>query len=200
MSAPLGRSKRLRLTRPDHVMKKLFRLISASGCAAGVGLAAAAGLAAEALQWEPRNGYRVAPAPVPAAGRTGFTLLSGDQTGLHFTNQLSYERSVTNQNLLNGAGVAAGDYDGDGLCDLYFCNLEGRNALYRNLGGWKFEDVTLAAGVACTNQASRGAVFADINGDGYLDLWSRRSAAPTLACSTTGAVISAISPKPPVSS
>ena len=77
---------------------------------------------------------------------------------------------MLNQNLLNGSGVALGDYDGDGLCDIYLCDLGGTNVLYRNLGGWKFQDVTREAGVTCPNQSSTGAVFADINGDGWLDL------------------------------
>src|SRR5260370_15021280 len=72
--------------------------------------------------------------------------------------------------LLNGWGVAAGDVDGDGLCDLYFCGLDGPNALYRKLGNWKFQDVTAAAGVACPELDATGAVFADIDGDGDLDL------------------------------
>src|SRR5205814_1735645 len=59
---------------------------------------------------------------------------------------------------------------GDGLCDIYFCRLEGPNVLYRNLGNWKFEDVTDRAGVACPDQYSTGAVFADVDGDGDLDL------------------------------
>lgn len=131
----------------------------------------AAGLrAATALSWEQHPGYRVAKLTVPAGAHTGFTLLTPSETGLWFTNQLSYPRSLTNQNLLNGAGVCAGDYDQDGWPDLYFCNLEGRNALFRNLGQGRFEDATGAAGVACEHQSSRGAVFADINGDGALDL------------------------------
>lgn len=77
---------------------------------------------------------------------------------------------MMNANLLNGSGVALGDYDGDGLCDVYFCNLDGVNALFRNLGNWQFTNVTAAAGVACEGQSSTGAVFADVNGDGRLDL------------------------------
>ncbi|MCX6902986.1 MAG: VCBS repeat-containing protein, partial [Verrucomicrobia bacterium] len=126
--------------------------------------------AAPALSWEQHEGYRVARLHVPATGRTGFTLLTPEQTGVFFTNQLSYQRSLTNQNLLNGAGVCAGDFEGDGWPDLYFCNLEGANGLFRNLGNWKFENVTDSAGVGCAHQASRGATFADINGDGRLDL------------------------------
>ena len=77
--------------------------------------------------------------------------------------------------------MAAGDFDGDGFCDLYFCNLEGASALYRNLGNGRFEDVTARAGVACTNQASRGAVFADLDGDGKLDLFVSSLSGPN-AC------------------
>src|SRR5438105_10755130 len=122
------------------------------------------------LQWQQREGYRVAELAVPANGRTGFTLLSPEQTGIYFTNNLSYDHSLRNQNLLDGAGVAAGDYDGDGNCDLFFGNLEGSCGLFRNLGNWRFQNVTRETGVGCTNQASRATVFADINGDGYLDL------------------------------
>lgn len=91
-------------------------------------------------------------------------------TGIGFTNRLAEARSLTNQIYLNGSGVAAGDVDGDGRCDLYFCGLDGPNALYRNLGNWRFSDITAAAGVACAAQASTGAVLADIDGDGDLDL------------------------------
>jgi enediyne biosynthesis protein E4 len=122
------------------------------------------------LKWEQKEGYRVAPLEVPATGKTGFTLLTPEQTNIRFTNNLSYDRSQTNQNLLNGSGVAAGDYDGDGLCDLYFCSLEGANALFRNLGNGRFENVTASAGVACAHMSSRGAAFADVDGDGRLDL------------------------------
>ena len=126
--------------------------------------------AASELKWESRDGYRVALLPVPASGRAGFVLLTAEATGIRFTNSLSLTRAMANVNLFNGSGVALGDYDGDGLCDIYLCDLGGTNALFRNLGGWKFKDVTLEAGVACPNQTSTGAMFADINGDGALDL------------------------------
>ena len=77
---------------------------------------------------------------------------------------------LENHNLMNGSGVAAGDFDGDGLCDLYFCAIDGTNALYRNLGNWRFENVTEKAGVGCPGWRSTGAVFADVDGDGRLDL------------------------------
>jgi hypothetical protein len=100
----------------------------------------------------------------------GFSKLPAAVTGLNFTNLLTDARAAQNQIRLNGSGVAAGDVDGDGWCDLYFCGLESNNRLYRNLGGWRFVDVTEAAGVACANQFSTGAVLADVDGDGDLDL------------------------------
>jgi enediyne biosynthesis protein E4 len=132
---------------------------------------------ASATSWENAKGYRVMRLQVPTNGQSGFTLLGPEQTGILFTNRVSYERSLTNQALLEGAGICAGDFDGDGLPDLYFCNLEGPNALFRNLGGFRFANVAVGAGVTCSNQISRGAVFADVNGDGWLDL---------LVTSTTG--------------
>ena len=127
-------------------------------------------LMASNLRWEQGVGYRRAALPVPMQGRTGFTLLPPSTTGITFTNVLTDEKVAENQIRLNGSGVACGDVDGDGWCDLYFCGLENGNKLYRNLGGWKFEDVTDSAGVACADQYSTGAVFADVNGDGHLDL------------------------------
>lgn len=135
--------------------------------------------AAVALDWQQRANCRSAPLIVSPTGKTGFTLLTNHHHGVTFTNQLSLEHAELNNNFLNGAGVAAGDFDGDGWCDLYFCNLDGTNALYRNLGNWQFEDVTAISGTACPGQASTGAVFADINGDGRLDL---------LVCSCGGPV------------
>jgi len=120
--------------------------------------------------WESGAGFRSAPLTVPQTGKAGFQRLPQNLTGITFTNHLSDARAAENQIRLGGSGVAAGDIDGDGLCDLYFCRLEGGNVLYRNLGNWKFEDVTTQAGVACLDQYSTGAAFADVDGDGDLDL------------------------------
>jgi hypothetical protein len=125
---------------------------------------------AVALEWRDVTGGRAAHLSVSTSGKAGFTLLAPAMTGIAFTNALPEPRYRTNQILLNGSGVAAGDVDADGLCDLYFCRLGGPNALYRNLGNWKFENVTAGSGVACDGMDSSGAAFADLDGDSDLDL------------------------------
>ena len=107
--------------------------------------------------------------PLHPAGHAppGFTLMPPAQTGITFSNPVVSFRS---SHSLITSGVAAGDVDGDGLCDLYFCSDDGTNVLYRNIGNWHFEDITASAGVACPGQHSIGATFVDVNGDGYLDL------------------------------
>src|SRR4051812_6049071 len=98
----------------------------------------------------------------------GFTLMSPLATSISFSNFVSGQtRSLYT---LIPTGIAAGDVDGDGLCDLYFCSSDGTNVLYRNLGNWHFEDITASSGVACPGQHSIAATFADVNGDGNLDL------------------------------
>src|SRR5262249_24862816 len=54
--------------------------------------------------------------------------------------------------------------------DIFLCSLKGQSTLYRNLSNWKFEDVTRQAGINVTNFVCRGAVFDDIDGDGWMDL------------------------------
>jgi hypothetical protein len=136
----------------------------------GVAFLACLAICCFAQELETGPGYRSWALKVPATGHVGFSRLPGSVTGITFTNHLSDAAAAANQIRMNGSGVAAGDIDGDGWCDLYFCGLEGGNRLYRNLGGWRFQDITDQAGVRCAGQYSTGAVFADVDGDGDLDL------------------------------
>src|SRR5580765_2415678 len=106
----------------------------------------------------------------PEGGRTGFTLLAPERSGIFFTNRLTEEQIAANRVLEIGSGVAAGDFDGDGLADLFFCSLSGDCKLYHNTGNLRFEDVTERSGVRCEGLVCRGAVFVDVNGDGRQDL------------------------------
>src|SRR6266550_4250152 len=128
------------------------------------------GLPGANLVWQQGPGYRFVPLSPAKEGRPGFTLLQPGDTGILFSNRLSDAAVAKNRLYEIGSGVAVGDIDGDGLVDIYFCRLEGGNVLYRNLGDWKFEDITASAGVACPNQFSTGCVLVDIDGDGDLDL------------------------------
>src|SRR6266576_3542145 len=122
------------------------------------------------LHWQVQGKVKWAELDPPKDGKTGFTLMPSEQTGIQFTNVLDEWSSAANRVLENGSGAAIGDFNGDGRPDIFLCSLKGQNMLYQNLGAWRFEEVTLSAGVNATNYVCRGAVFADINGDGWLDL------------------------------
>lgn len=122
------------------------------------------------LDWNIEEGYRWSELSTGLFGSTGFNKIPSGQTGIDFNNRVSTVDISENRHFLNGSGVAAGDIDGDGLTDLYFSGLSEPNRLYKNLGGMKFQDITEQAGVAHEEYASTGAVFSDINGNGFLDL------------------------------
>jgi hypothetical protein len=138
-------------------------------------------LRVKASRWHESDGFRWAKLPAPGDASPGFTRLPAAQTGIAFVNHVTDEQVMDNEIYMYGSGVAAGDIDGDGRCDLYFCRLDGDNALYRNLGDWRFEDITASAGVACPGRFSTGAVLADVDGDGDLDLLTTALGGPN-AC------------------
>lgn len=104
-----------------------------------------------------------------------FESLPAGKTGIDFTN-----KPVENDHLnilyylyyYNGGGVATGDINNDGLPDIYFtANSTAANKLYLNKGNFQFEDITAKAGVAGTADWSTGVTMADVNGDGFLDIY-----------------------------
>jgi hypothetical protein len=122
------------------------------------------------LVWHAEAGYRWRDLANPAGPGPGFTRLEGARTGITFSNTIRDSLVLGNRLLVQGAGVAFGDVDGDGRTDLYFARTDGPGVLYRNRGGWKFEDATVDAGLNAENGFSTGAVLADVDGDSDLDL------------------------------
>ncbi len=121
------------------------------------------------LPWLDGAGFRSAGVQPAVGGKVGFTLMQAKATGVGFTNELTGDLYLTNAVAHNGAGAAVGDVDADGWPDIYFANLQGPNRLYRNLGNWRFEEMDLGE-AACAGQLSTGVTFADVDGDGDLDL------------------------------
>lgn len=103
-----------------------------------------------------------------------FELRSARETGIEFANRLEEDDSVYNpldfDYLYNGAGVALGDVNGDGLLDVYFGGNMVSSRLYLNRGNLRFEDVTETAGAGTTSWAT-GVSMVDINQDGRLDIY-----------------------------
>ncbi|MFL5789201.1 MAG: VCBS repeat-containing protein, partial [Flavisolibacter sp.] len=103
---------------------------------------------------------------------TLFTLM--DSTGINFNNVVidgKLENSFLFRNFYNGGGVAIGDINNDGLPDVFLTSNTGANKLYLNKGNFKFEDISDKAGIIRDDKWNTGVVFADVNGDGWLDIY-----------------------------
>jgi hypothetical protein len=108
-----------------------------------------------------------------------FTRLSESRTGVNFRNLLKEDNEqfnvMQNPYFYNGAGVAVGDINNDGLPDLFFTGNMVKNRLFLNKGDFHFEDITEQAGVAIKEGWCTGVTFVDINGDGLLDIYVCRA-------------------------
>lgn len=121
-------------------------------------------------EWQSEAGYRWRELPVARRGQPGFERMHSRRTGVDFHNTVSDSVLLDNRMLAQGAGVCLGDVDGDGRVDIFLARTEGPNALYRNLGDWRFEEIAAVAGVAAPDRFSSGCALADLNGNGHLDL------------------------------
>ncbi len=103
-----------------------------------------------------------------------FELLSAEETGVDFENKLEFDRNFNiykYRNFYNGGGVGIGDFNNDGLQDIYFSANMTTNRLYINKGDFIFEDVSTSAGVKGSRAWSTGVSVVDINADGWLDIY-----------------------------
>ncbi len=102
-----------------------------------------------------------------------FTLMDGKQTNIQFNNKIIENDSsnvFTNEYMYNGSGVGIGDFNNDGLQDIFFCSSMGSSKLYLNKGNFTFEDITEKAGLQ-TNKWCTGVSIADVNNDGLPDIY-----------------------------
>ena len=109
---------------------------------------------------------------------TLFNLVDNQHTQIHFSNTVKenlYFNFINYSYIYNGAGVAVGDINNDGLQDLYFTSNQSSNKLYLNQGDLKFKDITLQARVADDTGWTTGVTMIDINNDGWLDIYVCKS-------------------------
>ncbi len=103
-----------------------------------------------------------------------FTLLDASDTGASFVNSVIESDSINIfdfENIYNGGGVGIGDFNADGLPDIYFTGSMVPNKLFLNQGDLKFKDITQVSGTDGAGKWSRGAAVIDINGDNLQDIY-----------------------------
>ncbi|MEN9598631.1 MAG: hypothetical protein RL596_942, partial [Bacteroidota bacterium] len=103
-----------------------------------------------------------------------FDTLSADSTGIQFENKIVPTPAFNLFSYMyyyNGAGTGAGDFNNDGLIDLYFAANQGKSAMYINKGRMRFEDITDKAGIIQDSAWNTGVSVVDINADGLLDIY-----------------------------
>src|SRR5215213_10213937 len=106
--------------------------------------------------------------------KTLFKPVPSTESGVNFTNLLRESpvlNIITYEYYYNGGGVGLGDFNNDGLIDIYLSANMQAGKLYLNKGNWKFEDITFKAGVGGKRGWKTGVSIADVNGDGFLDIY-----------------------------
>ena len=109
-----------------------------------------------------------------SANQNQFTLLSSNDTGVDFTNQLNEDNEInyfTYPYIYMGGGVSVGDINNDDLDDIFFTGNMTKNRLYLNKGDLKFEDITDSSGSGGDDRWYTGSTMIDINNDGLLDIY-----------------------------
>jgi hypothetical protein len=107
------------------------------------------------------------------SGSFHFTLVDASKTTISFNNEITESDSVNvyaNEYMYNGSGVGIGDFNNDGLPDIFFSGSMVSSKLYINKGNFKFEDITEKAGLQ-TNRWCTGVSVVDINNDGFMDIY-----------------------------
>jgi hypothetical protein len=103
-----------------------------------------------------------------------FSLLLPEKTGISFNNRIVESDTFNilySEYIYNGGGIGIGDFNNDGLNDLYFAGNMVPNALYLNRGNFYFEDITDKAGIGAEDLWSLGVSVVDINNDGWMDIY-----------------------------
>ncbi|MEO6979332.1 MAG: VCBS repeat-containing protein, partial [Mucilaginibacter sp.] len=103
-----------------------------------------------------------------------FEKIPSSTSGVTFANTIVENDTINpldKLNIYNGGGVGIGDFNNDGLQDIYFVGNAVSNKLYLNKGNMKFDDVTAQAGVQGSNGWGRGVAVVDINNDGLMDIY-----------------------------
>lgn len=114
----------------------------------------------------------------PNSLEAGLELLSPETTGIDFNNSIQESEKVNHiyyNQIYSGAGVAIGDINNDGLPDIFFCGNQVSDRLYLNKGNFQFEDITKTSRAAKNSGWSWGVTMADVNNDGYLDIYVSRN-------------------------
>ncbi|MDO6470460.1 VCBS repeat-containing protein [Maribacter sp. 1_MG-2023] len=108
-----------------------------------------------------------------------FTLIDYTYSGIDFENSLvetQEDNHLLNEKFVNGAGVAIADINNDGFPDIFFTGNQVHDQIFLNKGNLQFQDITESSGIHNVKTWSTGITFADVNADGYQDIYICKSA------------------------